>query len=538
MLREAVSASEEKAGVVEKRLVEAEEREEVLGQQLREARAALEEKTVQSQDVERQLAEASDMVSLLQNRSDEDRLAKESLDKELLEVKAERDAAVADLEDTRRKLRDAAELAEKHAREAETHRAAFIAGLDRVTSSRSLRNMNGSASNLSASVTGYESDAGALAATPADERVATLREQLNRAHEQVRTHQEAGDAATEKVRRAEERIAGLEAYQEQSAREGLQLRRQLQAATKEVRTLGIENRDLKIQLENQQRDANALAVQHHALKEVLNDRAHTPSRFGTPTSENGNASGNNAASSNRLRELEAQVQAATKAHDEMKVSYEQREKEIERAYNEKLEQLGKDYRSAVHYVKGTEKMLRRMKEELERYKSQNAKFQSELEATVNRQSTSSLGSNSAAAAAAAVEWENEKAQLQGALAETQKKMSVAVAELEAQVSKLHEDVAGARAERDKARRAEERLEQDMYELGEKYRSEIARMRSDNAALETRASDAERRVMMLLESTITAQQAGQNGANAGGGANLGPGAAGNGALDVSGLARSQ
>ncbi|KAI5295488.1 Negative regulator of mitotic exit [Ascosphaera acerosa] len=491
-LKDALLASEEKTNLVTKQLSDAEEREGQLTQQLHEARRALDEKSSQCLELERQVAESTDMVNLLQQRSEEDRVVREDLDRHIAELRSGQETAATRLEECQRKLRDANEVAEKHAREAATHRAAFLSGLTRATS-RSVS--NGTVS------TGKGSDQESLA----DERVTALREQLEKGNERARAQQEAAEAATEKLRRAEERIAGLEAYQEQTAREGLQLRRQLQSVTKGARSLSLEIRDLKAQLETQQRDANALAVQHSALKQLLNDRnlhrsdsarrsphldsssASATPRYGTPDLP-------------RLRELEQQLQASLKAQDEMKSLYERREKDAENMYNEKLEQLGKDYRSAVHYVKGTEKMLRRMKDELEKYKSQNAKFQSELE-SVGRQSSSSEYSSRAVA-----EWEVERAHLQSALADAQEKMSSAILELESQVSKLHEDVAAARAERDKARRAEEGLEKELHELSEKGRTEIARMRSENAALESRASDAERRVMMLLESSITAQQA--------------------------------
>lgn len=48
-------------------------------------------------------------------------------------------------------------------------------------------------------------------------------------------------------------------------------------------------------------------------------------------------------------------------------------------FKERLGQLEADYQSAVHYVKGTEKMLRRMKEELTKYKTTNAKLLTQLE---------------------------------------------------------------------------------------------------------------------------------------------------------------
>src|SRR5208282_5859318 len=47
-------------------------------------------------------------------------------------------------------------------------------------------------------------------------------------------------------------------------------------------------------------------------------------------------------------------------------------------FQDRLTQLESDYQSAVHYVKGTEKMIHRMKEELTKYKSQNAFLQTEL----------------------------------------------------------------------------------------------------------------------------------------------------------------
>jgi chromosome segregation ATPase len=45
-----------------------------------------------------------------------------------------------------------------------------------------------------------------------------------------------------------------------------------------------------------------------------------------------------------------------------------------------LQQLEEDYQLAVHYVKGTEKMMRRIKDELTKQKSQNSVLQAELDA--------------------------------------------------------------------------------------------------------------------------------------------------------------
>ncbi|SNX84134.1 related to KEL1 - involved in cell fusion and morphology [Melanopsichium pennsylvanicum] len=52
--------------------------------------------------------------------------------------------------------------------------------------------------------------------------------------------------------------------------------------------------------------------------------------------------------------------------------------ETSASYKERMAQLENDYQTAVQFVKGTEKMLRRMKDELTRYKTENASLQNEI----------------------------------------------------------------------------------------------------------------------------------------------------------------
>jgi regulator of replication initiation timing len=52
--------------------------------------------------------------------------------------------------------------------------------------------------------------------------------------------------------------------------------------------------------------------------------------------------------------------------------------ETTNSYKERMSQLENDYQTAVQFVKGSEKMLRRMKDELTRYKTENTSLQSEL----------------------------------------------------------------------------------------------------------------------------------------------------------------
>ncbi|KAI0080361.1 hypothetical protein K474DRAFT_1658082 [Panus rudis PR-1116 ss-1] len=61
------------------------------------------------------------------------------------------------------------------------------------------------------------------------------------------------------------------------------------------------------------------------------------------------------------------------------VELERKLEETESSYKARLQQLEEDYRLAVSYVKGTEKMMRKIKEELNRQKALNQSMQSEID---------------------------------------------------------------------------------------------------------------------------------------------------------------
>ncbi|KAJ5255659.1 hypothetical protein N7505_010810 [Penicillium chrysogenum] len=412
-------------------------------------------------------------TALVEKQFQEERERREGLERKLLQLRSEHEERTTELENITRRLRDAEELAEIHAKEAETHKIAFVSGLERASST----------------------DLDNPFRSRADQRVAALEAQIERSTTLAKANQAAANAASDKLRRAEERIAGLEAYQEQASREGLQLRRQLQTAMKESQSAATNNRDLKTQLEAHQREAGALAVQHAALKDLLGERGmnsesrrsprlESPgSRFGTPEQS-------------RLRELEQQLSASIKAHDDLKNGFESREQEADRAFREKLEQLENDYQSAVHYVKGTEKMLKRMKDELSRYKTQNAKMQSELD--VAQKSLE----NSASQASSSAEWDAERSRLELSMSELQSRTSSSISGLESQITQLKQDLDQVTTEKELSRSEHERLKQELLTAAEKSRSELDQLKQENTHLETRASDAERKVNMLLEQVQT------------------------------------
>lgn len=446
---------------------------EELAQKLEDASGRLKEYGGNLGSLREAVTSSSAKAALMEKQLEEEREHREGLERKLLQLRSEHEERTTELENTTRRLRDAEILSETNAKEAETHRSAFLSGLERAAAYDT---------NSSSHLT--------------DQRVTALQEQVEAANELVKKNQSAADAAADKLRGAEERIAGLEAYQEQASREALQLRKQLQTALKDGQTLNSENREIKSLLESHQRDASALAIQHGALKDLLGERGvnmsdtrRSPlvdspgSRFGTPEQT-------------RLRELEQQLQASIKSHEETKSSFESREQEADRTYREKLEQLENDYQSAVHYVKGTEKMLKRMKDELSKYKSQNQKLQSELDNALKS------ADNSPSHSAEPAEWEAERTNLQNSISELQTKTKSSIAALESQLEAVREELSVAQTERERSVSEQEAIKKQLSDATEKSRADLDQLKEENSLLETRALDAEQKVTMLLDQVET------------------------------------
>lgn len=106
----------------------------------------------------------------------------------------------------------------------------------------------------------------------------------------------------------------------------------------------------------------------------------------------------------RKRELEAQLNAMSQQQDLSRsmqspvnqgdsdadaraLEAERKLEETERSYKARMRQMEEDYQLAVHYVKGTEKMMRRMKDEVTKTKTAYASLQAELDTVRGRSST-------------------------------------------------------------------------------------------------------------------------------------------------------
>ncbi|EXJ83452.1 hypothetical protein A1O1_07075 [Capronia coronata CBS 617.96] len=431
-----------------------------------EASSRLTDHTASMVALQAALAASGDKASLYERQIEEERQQREAAEQKLSYLKSEHEERTRELESTSKRLRDAEDLAQTHAKEASTHREALLAGLAKL-SSPEVASRHDSLS---------------------EQKMAALRESAEHAADLAKRNQEAADKAAQKLRTAEERIAGLEAYQEQSSREALQIRRQLQVALRDAQKHQAEIRELRANLEISQRDASALAVQHSALKEVLGERGlnasdmrrspifdHSPgSRFGTPEQ-------------NRLKELDQQLQASLKAHEETKSQFEARMQEADSTYKEKLEQLETDYQSAVHYVKGTEKMLKKMKEELTKYKTQNSQLSSELETMRSNNAASTTAADTSA-------WDKDRQELQASIDDLRTQTGKQVALLESNIASLKSNLAAVESERDRQKASHQQLAQATEQVGH----ELEQLKSENSMLEKRAQEAETRVTILLD----------------------------------------
>ena len=413
------------------------------------------------------VASSADMRDLLERKLDEERAEREKVEAKLSMLKAEHETRTSELEVASRRLRDAEELADQHANEARTHRQAVLSGLDKVATR----------------------DIGPKGASN-DDRTAALQAQVQAANALVRKYQAAADTASEKLRGAEERIAGLEAYQEQASREGMSIRKQLQTTMREVQTLQAANSDMKYKLANQQLEANAVNVQHNTLKDILGERGISPAGAAAARARGLSSpiSGSNTPDPARLRELEQQLAASLAAHHETKSTYENREQEADSAYREKLTQLEQDYQSAVHYVKGTEKMLKRMKDELAKYKSENTRMKEQL---VDAEEKSATGQAPGA-------WESEREGLNRQIESLQADIKSSVSQLEGQMAEVKRELASAQQERDHLKHDNEETQRQLTSSTHQARADLQQLQQENALLERRAQDAEQKVSLLLD----------------------------------------
>ncbi|KAK4155324.1 hypothetical protein C8A00DRAFT_13619 [Chaetomidium leptoderma] len=418
------------------------------------------------------VAASADTKALLERKLDEERALRETIESKLNKLKAEHEARTSELVASTQRLRDAEELAEQHANEARLHRDAVMAGLEKMSMRDTAKSDKGD-----------------------NDRVRALQGQVDAANALVRKYQQEADSAADKLRGAEERIAGLEAYQEQASREGVTIRRQLQNALRETQSLQAANSEFKQQVSKQQLETNAMLVQYNALKDILVERGISPTAaVRLRTSPRGSPRGSPREGSPeqmRLRELEQQLTASQAALEETRNQAAVRAQDSELTYRDKLAQLENDYQSAVHYVKGTEKMLKQLKDQLSRYKTENTRLKEQL---VELEEKLENGGSSSRSPHAPEGWETQQRNLQTEIERLQSELHDTASNLEQQVQSIRQDLAGVQRERDSALHSTEEARHRL----ELSKRDLEQLQQENALLERRAQDAETKVSALLD----------------------------------------
>jgi len=412
---------------------------------------------------------SQDKSQLLERQLEEERVVKENLERKLARMKSEHEERSADLESTSRRLKDTEALSHKHAEEAQKAREVMLAGLQKAAD-REVLDIVGSA---------------------ADERVLILQEQINEAKLLLDRSKTQADETGEKLGNAMQRVAGLELMQAQGSKDAIAMQRRMAEAFEELRRLKSDNADLSANLASQKLDAEAAHSKHNALKEILNERGvnteHSRSRgIGSPASGFDSPEG-------RTRELEAQLEASIKAHNETKTSADNEAREAEKAFSAKLEELENNYTSVARYVKGTEKMLVRMKEELAKYKNQNAKLQSELEETRGGRSPDASGEGS--------RWEQQHRQLAGEFDDLRNRHRELSTTSEKKQRDMQVQMEALVTQHTATTKQASYLQMQLASLNQELSTtheQLQRLESENHMLETRAVDAENKVSSLLD----------------------------------------
>ncbi|KAI1188154.1 hypothetical protein F5B17DRAFT_439803 [Nemania serpens] len=428
-----------------------------------EAAGNTEEQSNTLESLRKAVAMSADTRSHLERRYDEERSQREAAESELSKLKVEHEARTSELAAITQRLRSAEELAEHSAAEAEAHRQAVVSGLEKL-----------------ASEPGKVSRADA-------ERIVLLQSQVSEANSLVKKYQQEADTAADKLRSAEERIAGLEAYQEQSSREGVTVRRQLQSALKDTQTLQALNSDLKNQLANQQLETNAMTVQYNTLKNILGERGISPTGV---SRVRGMGTRTDSPETSRAAELERQLAEAVAAHEETKQRFMAQAEETESDYRRRIVQLEEDYQSAVHYVKGTEKMLKRMKEELAKSVAENTRLQGEnfdLEARLEASDSS-----------AAADWQAERSMLGKKIEELEEEIRASSVQLDQALSQVRKELDVVKNERDMTKNSNEEILQQL----KAREKDLEQLQQENGLIEKRAQEAEEKVSLLLDQVET------------------------------------
>ncbi|BFZ58696.1 Negative regulator of mitotic exit [Savitreella phatthalungensis] len=399
------------------------------------------------------LSVTSSRVAQMERDLDSGRAGKLELERQIQELEQQLAEARAQSTQHQKAVRDLEADRDAARQEADTHRNTHETGV------RSLL-----------ARTAEPQDASSIAA------FAALQRQLDEtrlAHSQTRALQESSG---NQVTQLEQEKTQMSAQLAAQARRLVALERQLTDGSAAYRDLQATHNSLTAELLARKRDADEAHMRLAAMN-TYRSGAIAPD----VSSDDADAVASDT-DMTRLRELEQQLQESLTLQKEMESSHaramddlraleksrsatdtaaatavigsvssttalqqaEQRAADAERqlqestdAFHDRLTQLEADYASAVHYVKGTEKMLRKMKEELAKSKEQASTLQGQLDVRDMPNATSRAGRGDGqeleSAKAHARQLEHDNLELERRMKEAEHKVNVLLDQFEQSV---------------------------------------------------------------------------------------------------------
>lgn len=370
--------------------------------QLTEAQAALDKHQSAVPELQAALAAATARAGEHERLHYQHRDIANSHAENITRLRAALDAKTVEADQHAARIADLEALASTHKAEADAYRSALGGKLAQLLSyqqqQQNTRGVNGNAASGSTPVPEHIT-----------EKMRALEqeaESLRQLHGQTRG---AADSATTALQDLRTRNVTLEKQHAGLSTELSAMRGQLAIALQEVTRLKDHSSSKDLELKSRSRALEQNQLKDNLLRRYISDRG-----IDVPGNEELSAKGGFAdkriqeleaevdqrsreaqESQRRLREATAQMEqlqqsggagASRSVNDTGDISEaEQRAELAERelaettaSYRERMGQLENDYQTAVQFVKGTEKMLRRMKDELAKSKSENDHLQYEL----------------------------------------------------------------------------------------------------------------------------------------------------------------
>ncbi|RPD82328.1 hypothetical protein L226DRAFT_556194 [Lentinus tigrinus ALCF2SS1-7] len=356
---------------------------------LDQTRAALEAASSRAEEVDAQYARAREQIS--------------QLEADVAELRGELEARTSEIEAARVRIADTENFWAKSREEADAFRAVTTGSLGKLLDSH--HELKSDEDRLTRGYT---------------EKINALQNEVSSLRDMLRDTSRRADEAQEELSKERHRIRETETETLSLRSQVVGFRTQLSMALADSGRLRKDLVVKETELQNKAKEASTAALRMEAM------RSYLAANGIVAEDEDGNPLRADDVTSARIQELEDRLVERTRAHeiaerelqsllqqkqdvdaqveslsaqldrvrttqspsrrngvdsgsDARVAELEQKLEETENSYKARLQQLEEDYQLAVHYVKATEKTMRKMKDELSKQKTLNQSMQAEMD---------------------------------------------------------------------------------------------------------------------------------------------------------------